>query len=383
MVKNLLAITAAAGVYAAFFSKKAYAWFGNTHRDILEKAFNILERQERQKVYLFYKDYRQLLSDSCVEPDQKGDVDRGAGRHFYCAATPKGAELEDRNGFFKNRVGDYSKSARTMLEENYTAALSLYKSGKIKESMHMLGRAIHFVQDIGCPVHSSGIRYMDTKGNPHNAFETHAQTKCKSVKAPETIDKRILKAFDESMQSVANRLARQSSKYAADTRTLDPIVYDNICNSTLPTAHQYTASLMMKFYQDVNENNGNFLIDNKSYTFKNERTGGFLTVVKKGVILDAPDSDKEQKMTVKLKDDGSFGLMSENSGYVGKKLRGFDSIKKNTKPAGFKVSALGKRRFRITTQASGFEKVITCNNNGSVKIAKFDPEDRGAVWIIN
>ncbi len=383
MIKNLLAITAAAGVYAAFFSKKAYAWFGNTHRDILEKAFTLLEKQDKQKVYLFFKDYKELLSDSCVEPDQKGDIDRGSGRHYYCAATPKGTEIEDKNGYYKNRLGDYSKSARTMLEENYTAALSLYKSGKTREAMHMFGRAVHFIQDIGCTVHSSGIRYMDTKGNPHNAFESHAQTKCKSVKAPDTIDKRVTKAYDESIQSAANRLAKQSSKYAADVKRLDPLVFDTICNATLPAAHQYTACLMIRFYNDVNENNGNFLLDSKSYTFKNERTSGYITVVKKGIMLDAPDTAKEQKIQLKIYDDGSFGLKAENGGYVNKKCNGFDYLKKDAVPAGFKVSALGKRRFRITTEASGYEKVLTCNDNGDLRIAKFDPEDRGAVWIIN
>lgn len=382
-MKKLIAVSAVLGVYSAFYALKAKAWFGDTHKDILKKALELLDGIEKQKYHAFYYDYTADLAKGAVDPDKKGDIDKGSGMHYYCAADKNGKELEERKGYYKNRLGKFKPSARTLLEENYTSALSLYKSGRKEQAMYSLGRAVHFIQDIGCTVHASGIMYADRPSNPHYAFEKHAQTKCKSIDAPNMLDKRVTKAFESGLGPAANRLSKLSSRFAGDVLSLDPKIFDTICLSTIHPAQQYTAGLLIKFYNDVNSNNGNFLCDGKSYTFKNELTGGYLTVAKKGLVLDAPNGDCEQRFTAVIKDDGTFGLKLSNDCYVGKNLKGFDTFKRNAEPSGYRFSALGNRKFRISPQGSDFKKVVTANRSGDLLIKCFDPEDEGNIWIIS
>ena len=381
-MKKLLIYTAALAIGAVATQKKAYAWFGNTHKDILEKALQILEMQENKTYYDFFIDYKNVLLKACTEPDSKGDTDRGSGLHYYCAANRKGAELESVNGYYRNRRKRFNRTARTMLEENYTMALSLYKSGEERAAMHQLGRALHFIQDIGCTVHSSGIMYMDTKKNPHNAFETLSQRKYAEADPPKTINKQIKKACETSIEQAANKLAQLSSKYAADVLTVDPDTLEKVCKSTLPTAQQYTACMMIRFYEDATSNNGNFLLDGKEYSFKNERTSGFLTITPKGIVLDEAKADMKQKLTVILKADGTVVLIDKEKGFVNKKCNGFANYENKEKAIGLRAAALGNRRYRLTTQGTKYKKVLSANNNGSLRICRFDPNDKGAIWII-
>ncbi len=81
-------------------------------------------------------------------PDKKGDYENGMGRHYYCAASPSGREQSAINGYFKNGIGRCCKSARTMLEEDYTMALTMYIAGFYEKSAEFLGRALHMLSDI-------------------------------------------------------------------------------------------------------------------------------------------------------------------------------------------------------------------------------------------
>lgn len=382
-MKKLLIYTAALAIGAAVSHKTAKAWFGNTHKDILEKALQILKMQDDKTYYDFFINHKNTLLKACTEPDSKGDIDRGSGLHYYCASSKKGAELENVGGYYRNRHKRFNRTARTMLEENYTMALSLYKSGETLAAIHQLGRAIHFIQDIGCTVHSSGIMYMDREKNPHNFFESLAQKEYTNIEAPQTINKQIKKACETSLEQAANRLAMFSSKYAPDVMTVDKDKLIQICRSTIPAAQQYTACLMIRFYNDINADNGNYLLDGKEYSLKNERTSGLLTAADKQVLLDRADNTLQQKFTVLLKTDGSFTLVDKSKGFVDKKCRKYTNYESKEKAFGFRAAALGNRRYRITTQGTKYKKVLTVNNSGALKIARFDPNDKGAVWIIS
>ena len=381
-MKKLIIYSAAIAAGAVLSERKAYAWFGKTHKEILEKAFELLEKQDDKSFYDFFIGYKNIMLKACTEPDNKGDIDKGSGMHYYCAANKKGKPLEEVNGYYRNRLRKYNRSARTMLEENYTMALSLYKSGNLNMAMHMLGRALHFIGDIGCTVHSSGIRYMSRDTNPHYAFEKYAQGRS-DIPSADSINKRIRKMCDGSLEQSANKLAAYSSKFTEFVRKVDPELFDDICSSTIPVAQQYTACLMIRFYNDVKNDNGNFLLDGKEYTFKNEKTSGLMTVTAKRIILDAADESQTQRLTVKLKTDGSFILIAGEKGIAGGCLKGFISEPDSKAATGFRAAALGNRRFRITTEANSFKKVITVNGRGQPVIKPFSPKDKGAVWIIN
>ena len=381
-MKNLLIYSLAAMIGLLLTEGKAYAWFGNTHKDILEKSLKLLEGQKNKEYFSFFLKYRDDLLDRCTEPDNKGDIDKGSGMHYYCAANKRGKPLENTEGYYKNRLGKYNRSARTMLEENYTMALSLFKSGKQKQAMHMLGRAIHFIQDIGCTVHSSGIRYGSRAKNPHYAFEKYAQNNFSAIPAADSLDKRAQKAYATALEKAANKLAEYSSSYTADVRSLDKNIYAKILKSTHSATQQYPAFLLIRFYNDINNNSDDYLVSGHKYCFKNLKTSGALTAASKKLILDEQTNSPKQVFTIKLCSDGSFMLIASNNKYVKGNCKGYINDPGTKRPIAFRAAALGNRTFRITTQASKFKKVLSSNKNGVLVIKRFSPNDKGAVWII-
>lgn len=381
-MKKIIAAGAALCLYCIFGAKKAEAWFTATHQDITQKSIALLEKDGKAKAYNFFKPYIKQITEGAIEPDAKGDCDKGAGMHYYSCSTPKGKELPETAGYYKNRVGKFSKSARSMLEENYTSALCLYKSGETEKAMHVLGRAIHFIEDIGCTVHSSNIKYLPKPTNVHNAYEKHINTVCKQYTA-EKLDKRLTKAYSsESFESAANRIAKNSARFAETVSRLDPKAFDETAAGTLTATQQHAAALLLKFFDDCNSENGNYLTDKKSYTFKNEMTGLILTATPKGLTVSGPDKDKEQKLQLNIYDLGSFGIKVADGGFVSGNCKSYDYLKIGATPALFRFAALGRKRFRITTGATDYEKVLCCTKTGALAISDFEPGNNAQVWII-
>lgn len=381
-MKKIIAAIAALTAYKLATAKKADAWFAATHRDITSKALALLEKEGKAKQFAFYKPYEEQLTAGCTEPDNSGDVDRGSGRHYYSICNPKGKELPATAGYYRNRKDEFSKSARTSLEENYTSALCLYKSGNIERAMHVFARAAHFIEDMSCTVHVSNIRYFDRPKNIHNAYEKHINTICGQFTA-ERFDKRLLKSYEgDSFETAANKLIKYSSKYVSGISTLDPRAFDEAAKDCLVVGQQNVMALMLKFYDDCQQDRGNYIVDGKQYTLKNEASGLIVTVTDKGIILDKPDKSKQQKLTAKIYDLGSFGFQAEDTGFINEKFKGLDYLKRDSVPALFRLAALGKKRFRITVGGTEYEKVLSCTNNGNLSIESFDPENKLQIWVI-
>ena len=381
-MKKLICLAAAFGAYAVLGAKKADAWGTKTHQDITTKALALLEKEKKTRVVNFYQDYHEQLLKGCTEPDKKGDIDKGAGRHYYSCVNPKGKELSKTNGYYQNRLGKFLRSARTLLEENYTAALSYYKSGNPEEAMHYLGRAIHFLEDMGCTVHVANMRYLPKTSNPHHAFEKHIDTTCVKHTA-DRFDKRLNKVYEkDSFEDAANKLVGYSSKFVAMISHLDPRAFDDTAKNALPVTQQNVMALLISFYNDCASDNGNYITDAKLYTIKNEASGLVVTVTPKGLVLDEPDKEKEQKMTVMLRSKGAGAFKVGDGGYVNGKCSGYDYVKLGGEPALFRLAALGNRRFRITVGSEDFEKVLENTQNGKLAISKFDPANPLQVWVL-
>lgn len=382
-MKKVITVLAAAGLYCAIRGKKAEAWFSETHSDITEKAVALLEKDNKIKPYNFYKNYIEELTAGSVEPDNDGDIDKGLGTHYYSCSNSKGKELSEVKGYYKNRLGRFSKSARTMLEENYTSALSLYKSGKTAEAMHTLGRALHFIEDMGCTVHTANMKYLDKPANAHYAYEKHINTLCKQYSA-DKCDKRLQKSYgSDGFTQGLNKLVKLSSRFAQSISKLDPKAFDDAAKSTIPVVQQNASALLLKFYDDCCTDNGNFLCDGKLYTLKNEASGLVITVTPKGLSLAAPDKELEQKLQLCIYDKGAFGLKISDGGFVSENCKGYDYLKLGAVPALFRLGGYGKKRFRISAGGTGFEKVLTCTKSGGLSVSEFEPENSAQIWIIN
>ncbi|WP_295208829.1 zinc dependent phospholipase C family protein [Ruminococcus sp.] len=382
-MKKILAVCCALVQCFRLKPIKAYAWSGTTHEDITKKALALLEKEKKLKQATFYKDYHSQLLKGCTEPDGEKDMDKGPGKHYYACVNPKGKELPDTKGYYRNRLGNLNESARTMLEENYTAAVSLYKSGDIDNAMRVLGRAIHFVSDMGCTVHVANMKYQDKANNVHFAFERHVTTTCTSHTA-NSFDKRLLKYYDkDGFGEASNKLVKYAAKFVDTISHLDPRAFDDVAKNTLPVTQQNVMALLLKFYDDCTADNGNYIVNGKAYTFKNEVSGLILTVTPKGLQLEKADKELEQKLTVCLTEDGTFGLKIGDGGYVNASCKGYDYIKLDGQPVQFRVAALGKRRFRISTESTDYIKMLANSKGGKLSFADFDPENPAQIWIMN
>ncbi len=382
-MKKLLALVSVIGLYGCLGAKKTYAWSSATHEDITKKALALLEKEKKQKQITFYKDYTEDILKGCTEPDKKDDMDKGPGMHYYSCVNPKGKELPETNGYYRNRLGKLSGSARTLLEANYTSAVSLYKSGDIHNAMRFLGRAVHFVSDMGCTVHVANMKYIDKPNNVHFAFEKHVNTSCTKYTA-DSFDKRLIKHYGkDGFGEAATKLVKYAGKFVDTISHLDPRAFDDVAKNTLPVTQQNVTALFLRFFEDCTSDCGNYITDGKAYTFKNEISGLVLTVTPKGLQLDKPDRSLEQKLTVCLTENGTFGLKIADGGYVNASCKDYDYLKIDGQPAQFRAAALGKRRFRIYSGASGFDKVLVNSKGGKLSFADFEPENPTQIWILN
>ncbi|MBO5448981.1 MAG: zinc dependent phospholipase C family protein [Ruminococcus sp.] len=382
-MKQEILLAAAVGLYCRFGIKKAYAWSSNTHEDIVKKALMLLETEKKVRPAAFYKDWHSQLLKGCIEPDKSGDMDKGPGKHYYSCVNPKGKELPETKGYYKNRLGNFSPSARTLFCANYTSAISLYKSGNTENAMISLGRALHFVSDMGCTVHVSNMKYQDKPNNIHFALEKHINTTCTKYTA-QSYDKRLSKYYEkDNLGEAFNRLVKYAGKFVETISHLDPRAFDDTAKNVLPVVQQNVMAVLLKFYDDCMTDKGNYVIDKKLYTFRNEATGLILTVGSKGLSMEKQNKELEQKLCICLRDNGTAGLKIADGGYVNASCKGYDYLKIDGMPAQFRFEAQGKRRFIITTESSGYEKVLTNSKGGGVAVTEFEPENPLQIWILN
>ena len=77
------------------------------------------------------------------------------------------------------------------------------------------------------------------------------------------------------------------------------------------------------------------------------------------------------------------GLKIGDGGYVNASCKGYDYLKIDGKPVQFRVTALGKRRFRISTESTDYVKVLANSKGGKLSFADLEPENSAQVWILN
>ena len=142
----LLAVTLTAALKLGEI--KASAWFKKTHTNIIEQALEILKNDGKAQAVKELEEYsKELVHGACI-PDVKGDWDNGWGLHYYSPKNKFGLPNRKNGIYYPNRLGSFSKSAGTMLEENYTTALIFTQNKKYSEAAVLLGRAVHFLSDI-------------------------------------------------------------------------------------------------------------------------------------------------------------------------------------------------------------------------------------------
>lgn len=236
---------------------RAYAWFSPTHTLIFDAAFELLKKR-RPEIHRALRPYYEYIAQGVVVPDFKGDINKGSGSHYYSAVLKDGSQAEQIEGYYKNRLGRFSKSARTMCEENITIA-ALYKSFKNRKMYgESLGRALHFIMDVCCTVHAANLISLPIKGNPHHTYETYALNNMKKFISSDipNIDELEAKYLPMSVGEIFNFASKLSATFYGDVCQKEEGGFNKALSQMLPTAVALSCILMIKAYESVESYKG-------------------------------------------------------------------------------------------------------------------------------
>lgn len=220
----------------------------SVHRTLILRALPLLYSHVPEAAD-FYEPVKILLTDNVTCPDRMGDYEKGKGRHYYCASNFLGIRCHTSGGYYRNGVMRFAKSARTMLEEDYTMALTMYNCGFNEQAMIYLARAIHMISDICCLPHATQMTYFSPKRHIHKAYEALAR-----AMYPDSVPVQKLSAENVSLFS-----SRECFMDSVNTLVEVQIpeirqllsAPDKSIIRRLYTAESAVVSLMNRFFEDI------------------------------------------------------------------------------------------------------------------------------------
>lgn len=217
-----------------------------THHLILERASKMLIKccPETESVIAPMMPY---MMHVIKKPDMKGDREKGMGKHYYSAVTPFGKKRNAVNGYYANGLGKPSPSARTIFEEDYTMALTMYNAGFLQKSAGYLGRAVHMMSDMCCLPHAVAMTYFSPNRNIHKAYENiaseiYAEMETRYIKSIPDIF-----ADREGFGDVLNKNAEAISE---ETELIETHIADEI-KKRLRATEVYVCALLKRFCEDI------------------------------------------------------------------------------------------------------------------------------------
>lgn len=235
---------------------EVYDAFMNTDDTKTSPVHYLILRRSYELLKSFYPESEQIIGPMLKymlhvvkKPDQKGDRENGLGKHYYCAVSAIGADSSPFLGYYKNGLGHFAPSARTMFEEDYTMALTMYKSGYIRQAASYLGRAVHMLSDMCCLPHATGMTYFSPKKGLHQAYERLA-----AIIYPDKIDECgvIPQALD--VFSNRNSFSKALNTIAEECRNEKVLLYSDIKKAVTMRLHETEFSvtaLLKRFCEDT------------------------------------------------------------------------------------------------------------------------------------
>ncbi|MCL2797171.1 MAG: hypothetical protein FWD58_03860 [Firmicutes bacterium] len=301
------------GIIDDFFNAPPTRWDSKTHEKTMQKVFDLLGPNDT--LYKFYNNMtvyykynsgsatgpaREALYKMAYQPDYSENVGNGmSGTHYYIAynATPS-----INGAYYQNKNDNYSRSARTRVEDHYSMAIACYKNGDIQTAIKYLGYASHYLMDLGITLHTTGI-----SGAPHSTYEGYVNGKFEPILHDDfhatngnpnnvkdiTYLYKSTNPFANGFEFPLNTLADFSANgtitgtsvsyytalYTKRTSTTDQeTYYDPVVKETLPKTEQYVAALLKQFKDDVeNPNSDNYqnaIQSGATYSIKNAIPSG-------------------------------------------------------------------------------------------------------------
>ena len=218
------------------------------HHEILVRALKLLGEVSHEANALLVP-YLGIMLPYTYRADDKGDRENGAGRHYYCGCATNGTPMKPVHGYLKNGKDLFAKSARTMFEEDYTMALTMYQNGFKKEGAIFLSRAVHMLSDMCCLPHAAKMTYFSSKREIHIQYEELAR-----AMYPEFIPEQHIKyeqlrrfaqrsSFSTALNINAKRICSEIPQIFTDPeKEIKHRLYDT---------EAAVAALLYRFYRDI------------------------------------------------------------------------------------------------------------------------------------
>lgn len=360
----------------------AYAWKSPTHADIVSKALVILDNDGYSEQHDFFSAYADVLTEYATVPDKKGDTDKGKGYHYYCVKNVHGRRAAPTNsGYYKSGKnatvpGRYSRSARSIFEDDYQLALTFFAQGGAENmslSMQFVGRCMHMISDVCCTPHTTDLTLTSSKSGRHKLFEQYARDIYQRFHAKNGIKSIYSKHISEStVGEHMNDLAAMSAEYYdLLIKAKKPAELDSAIENMLCLAQRSCAAFLLRFYKDAA--NKEFALQNgKTYYVRNAANGRYLSCggcFKSGVSL----SKKAEKLILTANAQGFYVLKFEDGGCK------LSLAKKQDSRYELKIGKTANG-YRILTGTSHFVNAVTGANNGCVYSRQYDPDDLFQCW---
>lgn len=212
-----------------------YAWGGpsneiGSHYAITSFSFDYIAKYF--KALLDFKLYNEEYINTIKHYSYDSDIHESRkGTHYYVYK-----DIDEL--YHKNRFGQIQKSAKLSFEEHYMMALYQYNAGLLFEAAKSLGRAIHYLEDMTCPVHTLGISGREL----HHNFELYT-----------TININKFLGFVETGYKDGD-ISEYAAKISSDNKYKEAILnhdWDLASSEMIPFASSIVIDLLKKFIDDV------------------------------------------------------------------------------------------------------------------------------------
>ncbi len=213
-----------------------------THQFITARGMEILHNDKGAHMADYLYAYGETLLEYSDWPD-KHELDYLlCYGHFYDPTTGKNYIEELFNTDTENamdRLLSYSKSA-----------VEKYKSGNRKEAIQELGKALHYLEDVGTPHHAANIPVHYYPFN-HALFEKYADDVKKDyiVKSSDKYDGYADESFEDFIFNIVTDMTMNARSYLPYSRD----EYENSVANTLPEVQKVVAAYLYRFLLEVED----------------------------------------------------------------------------------------------------------------------------------
>ncbi len=268
----------------------------NVHQSLLFRSLVLLRNIKPETEEFFSPLFRRMVG-AVRRPDKKGDYENGAGKHYYCAVSFTGRKINMVNGYFRSGKYSLSRNARTMMEEDHTMALTMYRAGFMESCAEHLGRAVHMLGDMCCIPHATQMTYFSPYRSLHKQYEALAAAVYpdfiplqKTAELPDIFSDR--NSFETALNTIVTETAA-ALKELYD----DPM---ETAASQLRRTELLTAAYLWRFFEDtsLHEKKAHYITNSSGCRLLRDSAPLSVKITEEGIRFHGVNPSHESKVNV-------------------------------------------------------------------------------------